>query len=211
MDDGLGWRTVAFWFYEGMDHPFWENVGEDGGIYVSIWMKSTTGFGSSRRFMTYQPSEDNWSWWAPDQNNFNAQYQTFPTANGWQELRMEVSVFKKLKKADGYYLGVLFWNLEDHKEGGNYITVWGAEVMCDGIEQPAGPLDVKFDTAGLPYSDTHEWSIYRGEKKLVRGKDYSVDGTTVYGLDKGEYTVVYDFSMGAYEEGTILQRAVTLK
>ena len=134
------WRTVAFWFEEGADHPFWEKVGESG-IYVSIWLKSSVGFGSSRRFMTYKHAEDalerEWSWWAPDQDNFNQQYQRFEKANKWQELVMSVECFKHLKHENGYKLGVLFWNLEDYsEETEQYLTVWGAEVLYEELVQP---------------------------------------------------------------------------
>ncbi|MBQ4053724.1 MAG: hypothetical protein IJD33_05240, partial [Clostridia bacterium] len=192
VEDKNRWRTVAFWFYEGMDHPFWENVGSDG-IYVSIWLKSSVGFGSSRRFMTYNPTTTDWSIWSHDQDDFYAQWQEFHKPNGWQELTMNVECFKRLKNENGYQLGVLFWNLEDDSEDvEQYITVWGAEVMHEGIEQPAGPVDIAINTQGLPYSDTFAWNLYLGDRLLERGKDYRVNGTTVYGLQKGDYTIVYD-------------------
>lgn len=215
VSDNNNWRTVAVWFEEGMDHPFWQSVG-GSGIYVSIWLKSSVGFGASRRFMTYKhaddPLEREWSYWSPDQDNFNEQYKRFEKANGWQELVMSVECFKQLKNESGYKLGVVFWNMEDYSDDiEQYLTVWGAEVVYETLEQPTGPVDVSIDTQDLPYSDTHEWRIYQGEKLLEKGKDYRVNGNTVYGLNKGDYTIVYDFSVGAYEQGTVLNRSMKLK
>ncbi len=209
--DGGQWRTVAFWFEEGAEHSFWGKAIEDGDIYVSIWLKTSIGFKSSRRFMSYRPEDKAWSRWAPDENDFMQQYQWFETPDTWQELRMDVSCFGKLKMGDGYRFGVLFWNLEDSNDGEQHITVWGAEIMGEAIVQNVGSFDAALNTSAIPYSDTYEWKIYKEDKELVRGRDYGTNGTNVFGLDKGEYTIVYDLSVGAYEEGTVLHRSVTLK